>query len=803
MRIALRKVLRDLWRNLGRTMLVVISIAIGVLALGMTTTSNALINKHITDSRIEKHSAHARINLSIPFDDDVVDAITRLPEVESAEGWTSLPIRWRTSPQDEWQDATVIALVEFQNQKFDRIDLVAGLWPDDDAVAIEFNHQEPYGAPAIGGDVYFEINKRGVLFRLNGTVRDPAQGPPPFNPIDQAVFYVDRDGLELLTGNRNYNQLRFIIPQFSQDRVEVAIDAVEEKLSRLGITSRVSTFTADIQDPDRSQAQEFLNGLGLVLVVMAIMSLGLSVILVINVINAIISSQIPQIGIMKTIGGVRRQITMLYLAGIIIYSLLSLLIAVPIGTISGFLLSRGMLNGLNVQIPEFELVSTSLVIQIAVGLLTPLLAALWPIVKGAAISVIEAISAYGIGTGQYGGNRLDNLISRVRGMPSLVTLTLRNTFRRAGRVILTEITLIGAGAMFMMIVATGDSFNKTIDDIWSSWGFNVLVIFQDFQRSDEIVASASVHPEVEEIEMWIWMGAAGRVPGTTETSDNFDIQMRGAPRETTMFAPELVAGRRLLTEDGHAIVLNQKLASDMGLGVGDQIMIELLGGVETTWTIVGLGFDIGAGGVQNTAFVHVDILSEDLQRAGQATVAQIRTIHNSVLVEETLKEYMLDFFEEQKIDISFAIGQREQRELATALWGIIGGLLQLMSILMAVVGSVGLSGTLSINVFERRREIGVMRAVGASSLDVALIFMGEGLLLGLVSWMIAVLLSAVAARFFIDALGQALQFPFFFEYSVTGIWLWGAIVVVLSILASWFPARRATRISVNESLAYE
>ena len=49
----------------------------------------------------------------------------------------------------------------------------------------------------------------------------------------------------------------------------------------------------------------------------------------------------------------------------------------------------------------------------------------------------------------------------------------------------------------------------------------------------------------------------------------------------------------------------------------------------------------------------------------------------------------------------------------------------MMAIVMAIVGSIALSGVLSINVMERR-EIGVMRAIGASSLTIAGLFIGEG-----------------------------------------------------------------------------
>jgi ABC-type lipoprotein release transport system permease subunit len=52
-------------------------------------------------------------------------------------------------------------------------------------------------------------------------------------------------------------------------------------------------------------------------------------------------------------------------------------------------------------------------------------------------------------------------------------------------------------------------------------------------------------------------------------------------------------------------------------------------------------------------------------------------------------------------------------------------------------------------------------------------------------------------------LGEVIDFPAEYFAATHGVWIWLGIVTVLSILASWVPARRATRISVNESLAYE
>jgi len=131
-------------------------------------------------------------------------------------------------------------------------------------------------------------------------------------------------------------------------------------------------------------------------------------------------------------------------------------------------------------------------------------------------------------------------------------------------------------------------------------------------------------------------------------------------------------------------------------------------------------------------------------------------------------------------------------------------LLLAMSIMAAVVGSLGLMGTMSINVVERGREIGVMRAVGATSPAISGIFVGEGVLLGALSWLLAVPLSYPLALAFSNVVGNALlRTPLDFQYSVGGVFLWLLIVVARSALASLWPALRATRISVRDALTYE
>ena len=96
-----------------------------------------------------------------------------------------------------------------------------------------------------------------------------------------------------------------------------------------------------------------------------------------------------------------------------------------------------------------------------------------------------------------------------------------------------------------------------------------------------------------------------------------------------------------------------------------------------------------------------------------------------------------------------------------------------------------------------------MRAIGASSFTIAGIFIGEGLLLGLIAWAVAIPLSIPIGQVFSAVIGQVIKFEIIYQFSWNGALTWLIIIVVLSVLGSLLPAIRATRVSVRQSLAYE
>ena len=130
--------------------------------------------------------------------------------------------------------------------------------------------------------------------------------------------------------------------------------------------------------------------------------------------------------------------------------------------------------------------------------------------------------------------------------------------------------------------------------------------------------------------------------------------------------------------------------------------------------------------------------------------------------------------------------------------------LLIMALLTAFVGSIGLTGTMGMNVLERTREIGVMRAIGAVDFKVMQSVLVEGLVIGMISWCLAWLLSYPISYLLLMIISQTmLSAPVPLAFTLEGVAIWLIVVLVLSALASVLPARNAARLTIREVLAYE
>ncbi len=451
----------------------------------------------------------------------------------------------------------------------------------------------------------------------------------------------------------------------------------------------------------------------------------------------------------------------------------------------------------------FELSPLAIHAQVIIALVAPILASLGPLRTASRITVREAISNYGL---RAEATLLDRLMAKIRHLPELLALTISNTFRHKQRVILTQITLVLSGLIFMTVMATRDTANYTFGDLlFSILRFDVNFATERPERVDRLEAIALAQQGVKAVEVWDLENATIRLADRPEEDDDKRAAVFGVPLPTNLYGPQMVEGRWLRPGDGNVVVLNQKLAADAGVGVGDTVTFKIGVDKESDWLVVGLLFDPIIGSSAHVPRDAFGLAQHERNRASTIWIQAQNPERAAVL--ELARQLRTAYTDERvRLQAGSVFGKDTSVEIIDGVmtqFAVIITLLATMAVLIGVVGSLALSGVLSLNVLERRREIGVLRAIGASSAAVGGQFIGEGLILGWLSWLIAWPLSIPAGQLMVSGLSASLGSTLVYQYTPTGPLIWLGIITVLAVAASGLPARSASRISVRESLAYE
>jgi putative ABC transport system permease protein len=205
----------------------------------------------------------------------------------------------------------------------------------------------------------------------------------------------------------------------------------------------------------------------------------------------------------------------------------------------------------------------------------PLLAVLWPVLKGTAITVREALSTYGLG-GDFRDDRLNRLIERIgaRFLPTMYAASLGNLFRRRGRLSLTLIALTTAGIMFLIVMSLIASTNFTLDNEMARQAYDIRIGFTSDLEIEEVLSLTREQADVDDAEMWYSRNATIlRAGERLQDSAGLGAQLLGIPSDTEMYQPIIVSGRWLAPGDGQMIVISQETADKNDLIVGESISL--------------------------------------------------------------------------------------------------------------------------------------------------------------------------------------------------------------------------------------
>jgi len=466
--------------------------------------------------------------------------------------------------------------------------------------------------------------------------------------------------------------------------------------------------------------------------------------------------------------------------------------------------SRFIAGQLNFDLTHWTLSLPVLVVEIVVGLLVPIVAGIFPITRGARMTVREELQDQGLGSETNAEGRVDRGLRNVQQHLPIsrpMRLSLRNTFRRKGRLVRTLIPLMLGGAIFMTVLTVRVSLFQTLEETLAAQGFDVQILFSEPYRIDRVAEEAMLTPGVTAVEVWTSREGA---PVRADGSEGDSVRVYALPAETQLFETDIIAGRWLLPDDTNAIVVPSTLVQDEPyVKLGGEITLTI-DDVETTWQVVGINQVFTPPIAPGMVYVNQPYFWHEMGSHNRGDTLRAMTVSHDRETHIATASALTQRFDMAGFDIRSIRNASEDRDIFTERFNLITVILMFMATLLATVGSLGLMGTMSINVLERTREIGVMRAIGASSKTVLQIFVTEGVIIGVLSWVGAVVLSLPLSRLLSDKVGMTFaQLPLSYVYDLRSPFFWLLIVLAVSSLASLIPARSAADLSVRETLSYE
>ncbi len=796
-----RKVMRDLSAFKLRAALVVLCLLVGLFTVGFLVDSQSVLRTAFDREYASAHPSNATLSVPDGFDQDFVQMVRRIPGIQDAQGRRSTMVRLQVGP-NQWIPLNLSTWRDFRNVRIDQVNPYSGAWPPAKgeillersslrlAAMPDFAAGEALTVQAADGHES-TLTFAGVAYDFNRT-------PSPGTGV--AYGYATLDTVALLGEPVEMNELRIVVAGATRKAdkgcvVQVA-NLVKDQVENDGGT--VGAIL--VPDPGQHPLGILLDTLEVAVGALSVLTLVGGAFLVFNTIVALLAGQVRQIGIMKAVGARGDQLLGMYLGMMLVLGILALAIAVPLAIVSGVAFARVLADQFNLDLTAAQIPARAFAIQALIGLGVPFLAALYPIWSGTRVTVREALADYGLANSQ---GRIANRrrLSAIRhwpfALPRPVLLSLRNTFRRRARLVLTLLPLVLSGAIFVTIVNVRASLMREVDDIFATKGYDLDISFELPYQLAKVQNLAANVPGVARVESYGRTTDAYRVrPDGSQTNA---LPLLGVSPASSMFRLPVIAGRWLVAQDQAAAVVNDAfLRDEPDVRLGDRVLFRI-NGRKTPLQIVGV---VRQEMTPSEIYLNQSYYDRLLGNLGRSNNLWVATAPGAV--PDELVKHLEARFEQAGVRVASITTVSGERGFIDFHFNIVIIPLGMAALLLALVGGLGLMGTMSTNVLERQRETGVMRAIGASDAGIQQIFMVEGLFIGLLSWLFGV---AVAWPFtnLIDAqVGNTLLYvPLANVFSFGGVLTWLVIVVVTASLSCYWPAKSAVQTSVRQLLAYE
>lgn len=778
MRALTKKVLKDITRRKLRTTFTILGIAIGVFGLAAIGISSSEF-KSSFDYSTNLTSQQDMDIYTAPTSPDLASTLLQQPNVKAVQAQGNIVTRW--SIGDQHVPIKIVGVLDFQHVQMNVFQLIEGSLPGPNQILLESSDRALQNVQ-IGDKIEVQTGQVFRALTVSGFAR--TQGLPSAGLENRGQGYMSESAFEQFFQRTGVTDFQIQLHDYAQ------LNQTAQQLSAVVAAHHIEI--AGVSVGRDTSVNQLADGVFATMNVLSLIAILLSALLLLSTITALITEQVQHIGTMKALGAGRGQVMRHYLALVIWYSLLGTLVGLVLGILGGYELARYLGALVSLDIEGLQISPLLLLECIGIGIGVPLLAALLPVYFGTRITVHQALSGYGIENTA----RRPSLPARIlaRGLPQTVQFGTRNLFRKRMRAVLTLLILTAAGASFLAVSTASYSFNAFLNQVFDTYHFNVTV-----SLSDPIPVN-SFHSYLDSVQGVASLEELNQDQVSTKWGTAL---LSGIRPDTHIYQHTMLAGRWFTATDRNVVILSKDAADKSGLTVGQTITLDTPQ-ANATWQIIGIISDYSGIGPGNlgTLVAPIDQVTAFLQMpAGTAAQVMIQSSDTSQDAVDNLASRVDNALSAHGLlpDVTTA---QEQIQQDQDKYQIIYALLEAVAIVIALVGMISLSNALAMSILERRREIGILRSIGAVGRKVAQVFWTEGMTLGVFSWLLAIVVGLPAAYAFVKVQAHFLV-PVPFAFNPTSLLLMLILILVVAFLASIGPVIGAARVKIAQTLRYE
>ena len=364
--------------------------------------------------------------------------------------------------------------------------------------------------------------------------------------------------------------------------------------------------------------------------------------------------------------------------------------------------------------------------------------------------------------------------------------------------------VVGVGGMLFSLVGTAmDMFGRSMGSDYLLLPPSVAVWKGDVGASQTLKGKLSSIPGVSAVNSLRY--AQSSIPSASLKAGMGDSTISVLGIDPVDYAKvsamDFISGNAqeafsALATDERNVIVNGILATPLGLKVGDVIPLSTPTG-QQNYRIVAIGSDVLSIKI-NTAYISQANMKLDFNKS-EDILYQIDLAPgaDAATAEQWLNQIVADYPQ-----FRLVVGREYLAEFSQQYDSIISGFYVLLAVL-AFPSLIAILNTLAIGVIERRREIGMLRAIGATRRQVGKTIVAEALLLAALGTGFGILAGLYLSYVFVAGMNAAGYMRMAYTFPLAGVLSAIAAGLLFGVLAALMPARQASNMEIIKALRYE